>query len=188
MANLHYLTQASRHAAGGFTDSELALLVAAIAVFGTALTAYAAYLTSKRERRRVLYSEAVRAAVGWKEMLYRVRRRDIGQERALVDSFHKLQDDITYYQAWIGSESEHMKRSYDILVSGMKGVTQELINAAWSDEIRPAPGNAIPSDSHPDVSGLVDEFLSDVRCHLSPWPWRRWQVRRRPSIQIQGQP
>jgi hypothetical protein len=162
------------------TDTERALLVAGIAAAATVivglLAALAAYLASKRERRRDLYSEAVRAVVGWKEMVYRLRRREAGQERELINHFHTLQDQLSYYQAWIGSDSKYMKRSYDRLVKGVKDRTEKLITDAWKERIRAKPGNARPGDVHPELSDLVDSFLRDVRSHLSPWPWRKLAV------------
>lgn len=171
------------------TETERTLLVAGIAAAATIsvalFTALAAYLASKREPRRVLYSEAVKAAVGWKEMVYRVRRREAGQERMLIDRFHDLQDELAYYQAWIGSDSKYMKRSYDRFVAGVKRKTEELITQAWADPVRPAPGNAQAGDEHPDLTGLIASFLEDVRSHLSPWPWPKvaaaWRNRQEDS-------
>jgi hypothetical protein len=160
-----------------------AVLIAILGACATVLVAIIAglwaYLAGKREQRRLLYSEAVKAAVGWKEMLYRVRRREKGQERELINKFHDLQDQIAYYQAWIGSESEHMQRSYDRLVAAVKERTESLITAAWNEDIRPVPGNARPDDEHPKLSDLTDSFLVDVRAHLSPWWWQRRKVRER---------
>ena len=176
------------------TETERALLVAGIAASATItvalLTALAAYLAMKRERRREVYSEAVRSAVSWKEMLYRVRRRSEGQEQDLISRFHELQDRLAYHQAWVGSDSEYMKRSYDRLVSEIKAKTQPLIAEAWTGTIRPVPGNAWPEDVHPDLSGLVDTFLEDVRGHLSPWPWRKLAVvcRNRKGANIDSRP
>lgn len=142
-----------------------------------------AYLANKRDRRRTLYSEAFKAAVSWKEMLYRVRRRETGQERELIDGFHALQDQLSYYVGWIGSESRVMKKSYDHLVKQVKVRTEPLITQAWGEPPRSAPGNAAPADVHPDLTDLTNNFLADVRSHLSPWPWRkvavRWRNRKR---------
>ena len=171
----HHVAAASDHALA------VALIGASATVIVAVAGGLAAYLANKRQQRRLLYSEAIKAAVGWKEMLYRVRRREKGLERELINKFHDLQDQISYYQAWIGSESEHMQRSYDRLVSGVKARTEDLITAAWNEKIRPVPGNARPDDEHPNLSDLTDSFLVDVRDHLSPWWWRRRRVRKRNS-------
>lgn len=163
------------------TTTETDILVAGIpagaAIIVGLLTALTAFLASKRENRRQLYSEATKAAVAWDEMLYRVRRRASDEERELVNRFHDVQDQISYYRAWIGSESKWMKRSYDRLVRGVKQAAGELITAAWAGQIRPIPGNALPGETNPDISPFVDAFLQDVRSQLSPWFWRKLAVR-----------
>lgn len=140
-----------------------------VAVVGAGLT----YLASKRDRRRKLYGEAIKAALSWHEMLYRVRRRGTAEEPALISRFHDLQETITFYQGWIGSESRSMERSYSRLVGRVKQKTEHLITAAWMAPIRPVPGNALPADEHPDVHSDAEDFLKDVRSHLSLQPWRK---------------
>jgi hypothetical protein len=140
------------------------------------LSALGAYLAAKRERRRSLYSEAVKAAVAWDEMLYRVRRRGDGAERALIDRFHELQDDLTFHTSWVGSESKYMSRSYTKLTKGVKQATEDLIKTAWKEPLRPIPGDALDGEIHPDTDRYVEAFLTDVRSHLSPLPWRKLAV------------
>jgi hypothetical protein len=159
-----------------WTSSEIAILGMATTVVVALLSALTAYLASKRERRRVLYSEAVQAIVSWKEMLYRIRRRGEGQDREIIASFHELQDKLSYYEAWIGSESKYMSRSYTRLVSAVKAATIKLIQVAWAEPLRATPGSAVASDVHPDVQKPVDSFLRDVRGHLSPMPGRKIAV------------
>ncbi len=159
------------------TDLLVAGIPAAATIVVALLAALTAYLANKRENRRHLYSEATKAALAWEEMLYRVRRRSGDQDRDLVNRFHDGQDQITYYRAWVGSESMYMQRSYDRLVSGVKQTTGELITGAWADDIRPVPGNALPGETMPDLSRFTDAFLKDVRSQLSPWFWRKLAVR-----------
>lgn len=158
---------------GALTDTERALIVAAIPATATVmvaiLAALAAYLASRRDRRRTLYSEAVRAALAWREQLYRVRRRDDGQERALTDRFHELQEQLSYYEAWIGSESKYLCRSFGRLVHTTKTRTEPLIKSAWAQD----PGADWSGAENPDLSVATSSFLKDVRSHLSPWPWRK---------------
>jgi len=169
-----------------WTSSEIAILGMATTLVVALLSVLAAYLASKRDRRRSLYSEAVQVIVGWKEMLYRVRRRSDDQVRDLVTSFHDLQDKLSYHQAWIAAESKYMSRSYARLVQGIKGETEALIAKAWDEQPRPTPGKAVAEDGHPEVSGYVEEFSADVRSHLSPLPWRKiavaWRNRREAGL------
>lgn len=165
------------------TDHQTSLVVAVVAgsvsLTVAVLGAFAAYLAAKRQQRRATYSEAVRAATAWKELLYRVRRRQAGQEAEIIEHFHQAQDDLSYYQAWVGAESQYMARSYQRLVKAVKDATEEAIQSAWKEEIRPVPGDALPGEPHPNLDEAVGVFLQDVRSHLSPWPWRKIAMVRR---------
>ena len=150
------------------TSTEVALASVAVAA-GTGLSAY---LSVKRDRRRVLYGQAVQEALKWNEMVYRVRRRDPSEDRELIHAFHEIQESLSYYQAWIASESKYLDRSYLRLVKAIKDDCLAPINAAW-EQVRPIPGAPIPGDVHPDPQKHVTAFMYDVRSHLSPWFWRR---------------
>lgn len=164
-------------AASQLGPSERAIIVAviagAVAISVSVLGALAAYLAAKRQQRRTTYSEAVRAATAWKELLYRVRRRQKGQEAAVIELFHLAQENLSYYEAWVEAESKYMGRSYKRLVRAVKSATETSIQEAWREQRRPLPGDARASDVHPDLNEAVSAFLKDVRSHLSPWPWRK---------------
>lgn len=151
----------------------VAIIAGSVAVTVAVIGALAAYLASKRQQRRTTYSEAVRAATSWTELLYRVRRRRRDQGPAIVELFHQAQEGLAYYTAWVGAESEYMARSYRRLVKAVKDETEVEIQQAWIDAVRPVPGDAIPGEHHPDIDEAVGAFLKDVRSHLSPWPWRK---------------
>lgn len=163
--------------ASAINENERALVVAVIgsatAVIVAIVGAMVAYFTAKRQQRRATYSEAVRAATAWKELLYRVRRRQKGQAPAIIELFHQAQDNLSYYQAWVGAESKYMARSYARLTEAVKKPVEPLVREAWKEGIRGVPGDARPGDVHPDPSAAVGAFLQDVRSHLSPWPWRK---------------
>lgn len=151
----------------------VAVIAGAVAITVSVLGALAAYFAAKRQQRRTTYSEAVRAATAWKELLYRVRRRQKGQEHAIVELFHVAQENLSYYEAWVEAESKYMGRSYKRLVRAVKSATEASIQQAWREQRRPLPGDARPGDVHPNLDPVVSAFLQDVRSHLSPWPWRK---------------
>ena len=111
------------------TDHEATVIAAAIAaasaVTVAVLSAVLARIYVGRYRRRLMYGEAFRAALEWREMLYRVRRRDNTAEndRDIVERFHDLQERLDYYEGWIGSESRYVRRSYKRLVNAAKSAT-----------------------------------------------------------------
>lgn len=160
----------------GLSDSETALFVAAIAGLTTVLVAVlGAWITAARarsDRRREVYSKATRSALAWTEFLYRVRRRQEGKEHELVGKFHDAQEELAFYRAWIGSDSIFVQRSFAKLVTKVKSVAEPLIEAAWKEDVRDAPGDARPEDEHSSVDIALEDFLRDVRSHLSLWPWR----------------
>ena len=159
-----------------WTSSEIAILGMTTTVVVAILSALAAYLAAKRDRRRTLYSEAVQAIAGWKEMLYRVRRRQTDDAPELVAQFHELQDKLAFCEAWVGSESKYMARSYRRLVREVKGATESLIQEAWETPPR-SPGAAETEFGPvPDLTSSIDRFLADVRSHLSPLPWRKLAI------------
>lgn len=170
----------SATAKAALTENQRAIVVAVIAglvaVIVAILGAVAAYFANKREHRRLTYSQAIRAATAWKELLYRVRRRREGEAAAIIELFHQAQDELSFYQAWVGAESKYMARSYQRLVAAVKAATDDLIRQAWKDAIRPLPGDATEGDVHPSLDEAVGAFLHDVRSHLSPWPWRKFAM------------
>jgi len=164
---------ASTPASGDEQAVVVAIISGSVTLTVAILGALATYLASKREQRRRTYSEAVRAATAWKELLYRVRRRQDDEAASIIDRFHQAQDNLSYYEAWVGAESKFMARSYKRLVSSVKDQTDDLIREAWAQGVRPVTGATLPADVHPDIHAAVATFLDDVRCHLSPWPWRK---------------
>lgn len=155
-------------------------MIAAVATIVTSLLAVAASrIAAVRERRRVLYGEAVQAALAWQELLYRVRRRrDNGAAvKDVVDHFHDAQDRLTYYQGWVGSDSKFLARSYRVLVFRIKRETQPLIQNAWQQPVREVETlGTSPDEAHPVIEEALQAFLLDARAHLSLQPWRKFGV------------
>lgn len=150
-----------------------AAITAAVTILLAILRAVALWSTGKRDRQRELYSQAYKTAMAWREMLYRVRRRADGDEaeRALIDRFHELQEEIDYYQGWTASESKWMGRSFCRLVAGIKEATRELIRLAWAEPKRRTAAESVrEADGHPATDAARDTFLKDIRNHLSLFP------------------
>ena len=90
------------------SDNDVKLVVGAssaiTAVSVAVISAALARVFSQRDRRRQMYGEAFRTALAWREVVYRVRRRDNSEQhdRELIDRFHDLQERLDYYEGWIG--------------------------------------------------------------------------------------
>jgi hypothetical protein len=152
------------------TEVVVAIVTAAGGLVLAALTRLMSSISDRRQHQRELYSQAFAAVESWREMLYRVRRRDAGAEadRELINRFHDLQEEIDYFQGWMASESAYITRSYCRLVKTVKGALVEPINAAWAEPKRRKPAEGTkPGDFHPDFAEDVRDFLFDVRLQLS---------------------
>ena len=155
----------------GEGDARLdAAIVAGLASIGAILLrAFGLLVTGQLERQRNLFGEAYRAAMSWREMLYRVRRRENNPETEylLVNAFHDLQQEIDYYEGWAASEGKSIGRSYCRLVRDTKAATATPLKHAWSQPGRDPGLPAPPDEDHPDISAVRARFLFDVRCQLS---------------------
>jgi len=155
-------------------------LIGLAATLAAAVTAAAAAIRQAgRARRRNLYSDAYRAAMAWREMVYRVRRRAAGQEPELIAHFHAIQEQIHYHEGWISTESLALAGSYCNLVKTVRDICAAPIQDAWKAALRDFASQTEPTDVHPDVASAANAFLRDAREHLSPWPWIQWRVDRR---------
>jgi hypothetical protein len=161
-----------------------AIAAIVVAFAAGAVAVWSAQFTERvkqRDRRRAVYSDAYKAALGWQELLYRVRRRskDPEQVRDLVAQFHAFQEKITYFEGWLGTESAALGRSYARLLRRVKSETEDLIRHAWRTPGRDVDEDQPEDERHPDIGRECEHFLSDVRDHLSPWPWQRMMVNHR---------
>jgi hypothetical protein len=147
-----------------------AIWAAIIAAVVAIILAWRAHLDNVQERRRVTYSEAYKAAMGLVEMVYRVRRRSKRAEPTLVELFHARQEAISYFQGWISTESEEMGAAYGFFVAEVRSATEDLLRDAWAEDPRPPWDKGHGEGPHPDCQAASNEFLRQVRLHLSPWP------------------
>lgn len=151
--------------------------VAGIVAVGVAVWTH---LQNRRDRRRSTYSEAYRAALTWTELYYRVRRRDPDAPHELVPVFHEAQETIAYHEGWLMTESPQLGRAYGRFVRAVKEETRPRIQRAWSDPpCHPEDGLEIPEDGYPQVEGAKNQFLRDVRDHLSLSPLRWNDLKKR---------
>lgn len=155
-----------------------ALVTGVVTLAGMAWTR----MNQRRDQRRTLYAESFKAALAWVEMLYRVRRRGPDQTYELAGQFHSLQEKIDFHQGWIAAESRALGRAYCRLVLVVKHLTFEPIKAAWKEApCRPEDGFSLAEETHPPVARAKDQFIEDLRDHLSLNPVRRRTLRRRYS-------
>lgn len=135
------------------------------------------------DRRRQLYGEAVRAAMGWVEGYYRIRRRLLRNVGALIKHMHDLWDEVAFHQAWLATEAPALGWSYSQFVNQIKQSVGPLLTEAWAKQPHPM-SDELPADENrpealPEVIRARDRFLEDIRQHQSIWPWNRRKLYRR---------
>jgi hypothetical protein len=147
-----------------------ALVAAAASLAGLLL----ARLGDRRDRRRTLYSKAYQAALAWEEVYYRVRRRDSDRPHELAARAHEIQEQVNFYEGWIGSESPTLGRAYCRLVLTIKAHTAEPIREAWKQQpSKPEDGFSVEPLRAPEIEAAKNRFISDLRDHLCFNPLRR---------------
>lgn len=138
---------------------------------------------AKLDRRRQLYGGAFKAATGWVEGYYRVRRRLPDDAERLAKHMHDLWEEVAYYEAWLATEAPELGWSYRQLVRQIKQSVSPLITAAWSKPAQPMSEELADDEQRPDALPEVmrarEQYLEDIRRHMSLWPWSRWDLYRR---------
>ena len=157
-------------------------VIAAAVTGATSLLVFAItnWRTGERERLargREVFSKAYAAVQEYKEFPYVIRRRGKGdpeEERLRISSeLRRVQTNLAFYSAWLGTESPHVHQSFTELVRQLRGVAGTAMHKAWLEP-------AVEDDSKmnmPDLglsalAAYERAYLEEVVDHLSLWP--RW--------------
>lgn len=183
-----YLILAQASSSGGGDDGIPAQVVAAIIAGAVSLLVLAItnWANSQREtdaRRRDMYAKAFAAVAAYKEFPYVVRRRKSGDAALAADervriseALRLVQQDLSYYSAWMATESERVASAYRALVADTRRVAGQQIHEAWTS---PAPTSDqemnMPDLGLGELAPAEAAFLETVADHLSWWPHRRWR-------------
>jgi hypothetical protein len=113
------------------------VVVAVIAVLGSAITAAITYVLSQRaalrERRAKGFAEALSAVEDYAELPYRVRRR-VGTPEArhqLTEEVSRIQSRLAYHQALLQIEAPDVAERYRLLVIAAKRQAGAQMETAW---------------------------------------------------------
>jgi hypothetical protein len=174
--------QASLVAGFGSLPAPWASVIAALTAALVATITLAVNATNgRRERRRNLYSEAYRSTMSWVEMAYRAHHTHPDGDEAFLAQYHKLWEDLRYYEGWLLFESPELGYSYARFKEAVERVCDRFIENAWPERSETTrPLQELPVEPRPDTyQHELDAFLGDVRDILSPNPLRRGAMRRR---------
>jgi hypothetical protein len=162
------------------------ILAATIAALVAALTLAMNMTAGRRDRRRNLYSDAYRATMSWIEMAYRAYHARPDADAAFLDGYHKLWEDVRYYQGWILMESYELGYSFALFKEAVQTVCEGVVESAWATRtMESKPLAALPVEPSPETFRYEqDRFLQDARDQLSPNPFTRRAMRRRVQERI----
>lgn len=160
-----------------------AIIAGAISLLVLAITNWMNSQREKDARRCDTYAKAFAAVAAYKEFPYVVRRRKTGgpavaaDERVRVsEALRLVQQDLSYYSAWMATESDRVASAYRSLVAHTRRIAGNQIHEAW---ISPAPSRDedmnMPDLGLGDLARAEATFLQAVADHLSWWPHRRWK-------------
>lgn len=157
-------------------------------IFAATLAALVATVTlavnmtaARRDRRRNLYSDAYRATMAWIEMAYRAYHAKPDDGTAFLDAYHKLWEDVRFFQGRLLLESNELGYSFALFKEAVQVVREATIESAWLERTTEAkPLVELPVEPGPETFRVQqDSFLQDARDQLSPNPWTRVKMKRR---------
>lgn len=116
----------------GITTIAAAILAAVVAVVGYAFQ----QRSLRRERRAVMYSEALRGVEDYLEAPFLIRRRDgSGASRGQITGhISEVQSRLSYYSALLEMEAHHeISLAFQALVSAARAEAGAAMSEAWRD-------------------------------------------------------
>ena len=152
----------------------VAALMGAISIATLAINAWLSGHRERKNRQRDVFSKAFAAAVAYEEFPYVVRRRRASlpeDERLRISTeLRKVQEDISYYTAWLSTESRHVAEVYETLIAKMRELAGQEIHNAWAAQ--PIEHDAemnIPDFGLGKLAQHKKAYLDAVDSHLSIW-------------------
>jgi hypothetical protein len=148
-------------------------ITAAIAVLSLAVNHVVKTVRENRSRRRDMFAKAFSATVAYSEFPYVVRRRrtsDPEEERVRISTeLRKIQEDLSYYSAWVESESRKVAETFSVLVAETRRIAGGQIHNAWRDEpVLTDEEMNMPDLGLGQLKPARDSYLAAVRRNLAP--------------------
>lgn len=126
----------------GWTAAQTAIVVVAvIAVLGSAITASVTYLLSQRAARRERaakdFAEALSAVEDYAELPYRIRRRPGTPEarHQLTEEASRIQSRMAYHHALLQIEAPEVADEYRLLVRAVRSQAGRQMREAWREPV-----------------------------------------------------
>ena len=155
----------------------VAAMTGAVSIAALAINSWLSGHKERMNRQREIFSRAYIAVVAYEEFAYVVRRRRASvpeDERVRISTeLRKIQEDISYYSAWLSTESQRVSDAYEALTPEMRISAGAEINKAWAvDPIETDVEMNMPDLGLGAMRPLKMAYLDEVATHLSNIPRR----------------
>ena len=159
-----------------------AALTGSVSIAALAINSAIGAHKNRVNRQREIFSRAFASVVAYEEFAYVVRRRRASapeDERIRISTeLRKVQEDISYYTAWLSTESQKVSEAYEGLVTEMRKLAGREIHDAWAtDPIETDVEMNLPDLGIGELRLQKKVYLDEVSAHLSILPRRRQQVK-----------
>jgi hypothetical protein len=167
----------------------VAVIGAAASVFVAALSSLVANVKERRNRKRDTYGQAFRAVAMYKEYPYIIRRRRGGDEQVaanerarIAEELRKVQEDLSYFTGWVGTESPRVASTYRELVRRTRVIAGSQMREAWlADPNTTDSGMNMPDLGLQHLQPYEEAFLNEASNNLVSLPTRWWRALRKPK-------
>jgi len=170
----------------------VAIIGAAASVFVAAASVLVSNVKERRGRKRDTYGQAFRAVAMYKEYPYIIRRRRGGDDSVAADErarillgLQKVQEDLSYFTGWVGTESPRVANSYRELVHQTRVVAGSQMRDAWlaepntTDAAMNMPNIGLKALEPYELRFLI-EASNDLVSSLTRW-WRQRKLVSEPT-------
>jgi len=167
----------------------VAVIGAAASVFVAALSSLVSNVKEGRSRKRDTYGQAFRAVATYKEYPYIIRRRRGGDEKEaaderarIADELREVQEDLSYFTGWVGTESPRVAHAYRELVRRTREIAGSQMREAWlADPNTSDSGMNMPNLGLQHLEPYEDAFLNEASNNLVSLSTRWWRRLRTPN-------
>ncbi len=159
-------------------SAEWAALLGGAAGLAVSLIVNAIQIRARwRDSAKLQFSEALTDALNWVEFVYRIRRRNPGEEsRAqIANDMHLAQVRLNHHLNWLRIESDDVHARYGTLVRTVKNAALNPLRDGW--KMAPPSTDAemnLGDELQFKFTAETDAYVDAVRRHLRGYLFKFW--------------
>ena len=148
---------------------EAILIAAAVSAVVALVGIWQSARSTRQDRQRRLFGEALAAAMDYREFPYIIRRRTSDEQSGEISrELSSVQGALNRYSAILAVESQAVGAAYAFLVEQTRAVAGPLIAQGWNQPIRERASNMRVGDVDlSELDPVTDAFIRATRRHLA---------------------